>query len=415
MRTPIPDYLEKILDVVRDEDGGETAGYIPELAAADPERLAMAICTTSGHIYSAGDAEVEFTIQSISKPFVYAMALQELGEHAVGKVVGMEPSGEAFNELSLDSFDKRPVNPMINAGAIAVNQIINGEDSSVEDRVEKIRKLFSRLAGRELTIDEQVRDSELSHSDRNLSIAYMLRNYDIIHDDAHDAVTSYTSQCSILVNTRDLSVMSATLANGGVQPVTGERILTPTACRLTLAVMSSAGMYDAAGRWMSKVGIPAKSGVAGGLIGNLPGRLGIATFSPRLDPQGNSTRGVRFFERLSHDMDLHLMSSDSYDAAGVRSIARDGNRTIIRLQGMVNFLAAENILYELAGEPLGGEEIILDVSRVTEINRVGRRIVKEGLRRLREQGFWCGIYDPEGLVSNLKYADGTFAHKVESL
>lgn len=304
MKMPIPDYLQEILDHVRDEDGGEVADYIPELAEADPDRLAIALCTASGHVYEAGpDADAEYTIQSISKPFVFALALQELGPEAVLDVVGLEPSGEAFNELSLDDNDKRPVNPMINAGAIAVNQLINGEDSSVEDRVEKIRDLFSRLAGRELHIDAELSASELEGADRNLSIAHMLRSYDIIKDDAHDAVLSYTHQCSTLVTTRDLSVMSATLANGGTQPVTGERILSAEACRLTLAVMSSAGMYDGAGRWMAGVGIPAKSGVAGGLIGTLPGQLGIATFSPRLDTQGNSVRGVKIFEYLSRDID----------------------------------------------------------------------------------------------------------------
>ncbi len=415
MKMPIPDYLQEILDHVRDEDGGEVADYIPELAEADPDRLAIALCTASGHVYEAGpDADVEYTIQSISKPFVFALALQELGPEAVLDVVGLEPSGEAFNELSLDDNDKRPVNPMINAGAIAVNQLINGEDSSVEDRVEKIRDLFSRLAGRELYIDAELSASELEGADRNLSIAHMLRSYDIIKDDAHDAVLSYTHQCSTLVTTRDLSVMSATLANGGTQPVTGERILSAEACRLTLAVMSSAGMYDGAGRWMAGVGIPAKSGVAGGLIGTLPGQLGIATFSPRLDTQGNSVRGVKIFEYLSRDMGLHLMSSDQHSVPGVRSITRDGDQTIIRLQGTINFTAAENILHQLTTHNLGGEELVLDVSRVTSFNRMGRRMVKEGLRRLREGGFECAIYDPEGVVTDLEFSDGTTADTVDS-
>ncbi|QGU05385.1 glutaminase [Corynebacterium comes] len=415
MKPPIPDYLTDILDHVRGEEGGDVAGYIRELRDADPDLLALALCTTSGHVYAAGDADVEFTMQSISKPFVYALALQELGPDAVNGVVGMEPSGEAFNELSLDQNDNRPVNPMINAGAIAVNQLINGEDSSVEDRLEKIRALFSRLAGRELQVDHGLCASEMATADRNLSIAHMLRNHDIIHDEAHDAVLSYTGQCSILVTTRDLSVMSATLAGGGVQPVTGERILTPEVCRLTLAVMSSAGMYDGAGRWMAGVGIPAKSGVAGGLIGTLPGQLGIATFSPRLDSQGNSVRGVRIFERLSRDMGLHLMSADHHSVPGVRSITREGDSTIIRLQGTINFTAAENILHELGDHSLGGKELILDVSRVTSFNLMGRRMVKEGLRRLREKGFACAIHDPEGVLTDLEFSDGTYADTVAVL
>ncbi|WIM70462.1 glutaminase [Corynebacterium suedekumii] len=415
MQTPIPDYLDDILDGVRDEDGGEVAAYIPELRDADPEKLGIALCTTSGHLYSVGDADVEYTIQSISKPFVYALAVQELGADAVNEVVGMEPSGEAFNELSLDDNDKRPVNPMINAGAIAVNQLINGEDSSVEDRVERIRDLFSRLAGRELTVDAELEESELKGADRNLSIAHVLRSYDIIKDEAHDAVTSYTGQCSILVTTRDLAVMAATLANGGVQPITGDRILGAKACRLALSVMSSAGMYDAAGRWMANVGIPAKSGVAGGLIGNLPGQLGIATFSPRLDAQGNSVRGVKIFERLSHDMGLHLMSSDYYSVPGIRSITRDGDKTIVRLQGMINFPAAEDILHDLTEQRLGGNELVLDISRVTGFNKMGRRMVKEGFRRYRENGFEVYVYDPEEVMTDLEFSDGTYADTVGTL
>lgn len=415
METPIPDYLADTLSRVRDQDGGAVADYIPELRDAHPDRLALALCTTSGNVYAAGDADVEFTMQSISKPFAYALALQELGSDAVNEVVGVEPSGEAFNELSLDGNDNRPVNPMINAGAITVNQLINGEDSSVEDRVEKIRDLLSRLAGRELRIDYGVCESEISTADRNLSIAHMLRSHGIIRDEAHDAVLSYTRQCSILVSTRDLSVMSATLANGGVQPVTGERILDPEVCRLTLSVMSSAGMYDGAGRWMADVGIPAKSGVAGGLIGTLPGQLGIATFSPRLDAHGNSVRGVKIFERLSQEMGLHLMTSDRPSVPGVRSITRDGDSTVIRLQGTINFSTAENILHELAAHSLGGREIVLDVSRVTSFNRMGRRMIKEGLRRLREEGYTCAIYDPEEVVTDLEFSDGTYAATVEDL
>lgn len=415
MQPPIPDYLADILDHVRDDDGGQSADYIPELRDADPDRLALALCTTSGHVYSAGDGDVEFTIQSISKPFIYALALQELGAEAVDEVVGLEPSGEAFNELSLDDNDNRPVNPMINAGAIAVNQLINGEDSSVDDRVERIRDLLSRLAGRDLTIDEELCNSEILSADRNLSIAHMLRSHGIIHDEAHDAVLSYTRQCSILVTTRDLAVMSATLATGGVQPVTGERLLTSEVCRRTLAVMSSSGMYDGAGRWMAGVGIPAKSGVAGGLIGTLPGQLGIATFSPRLDSSGNSVRGVKIFERLSREMGLHLMAADHHSVPGVRSITRDGDSTVIRLQGTINFTAAENILHELGSHKLGGSELLLDVSRVTSFNRMGRRMVKEGLRRLREKGFTCAIYDPEGVVTDLEFSDGTYADTVEAL
>lgn len=408
MKTPIPFYLQEILDSVRDKDGGKVADYIPELAAAEPEYLGAALCTTTGHVYSAGDAVVEFTMQSLSKPFVYALALQELGLDAVREIVGMEPSGEAFNELSLNRDDHRPVNPMINAGAIAITQLINGVDSGVEERVERIRTYMSRLAGRELEIDESAFSSELDHADRNLSLAHMLRNYDIIKDEAHDAVLTYTKQCSIRVTVKDLAVMSATLANGGRQPVTNDKILDADVCRLTLALMSSAGMYDGAGRWMAEVGIPAKSGVAGGLLGTLPGQLGVATFSPRLNEEGNSVRGVEAFKLLSKDMGLHLMSTEErYGVQPIRHIIDDGDATVIYLQGVLNFNAAETVLHELERYDLSADKVVLELSNVTATNKMGRRMLKEGLRRIRESGFDIEIVDPDQELEDLKMSDGT--------
>ncbi|HAT6618105.1 glutaminase [Corynebacterium striatum] len=408
MKTPIPFYLQEILDSVRDKGGGKVADYIPELAAAEPEYLGAALCTTTGHVYSAGDADVEFTMQSLSKPFVYALALQELGLDAVREIVGMEPSGEAFNELSLNRDDHRPVNPMINAGAIAVTQLINGVDSGVEERVERILTYMSRLAGRELEIDESVFGSELDHADRNLALAHMLRNYDIIKDEAHDAVLTYTKQCAIRVTVKDLAVMSATLANGGCQPVTNDKILDADVCRLTLALMSSAGMYDGAGRWMAEVGIPAKSGVAGGLLGTLPGQLGVATFSPRLNEEGNSVRGVEAFKLLSKDMGLHLMSTEErYGVQPIRHIIDDGDATVIYLQGVLNFNAAETVLHELERYDLSADKVVLELSNVTATNKMGRRMLKEGLRRIRESGFDIELVDPEQELEDLKMSDGT--------
>ncbi len=412
MDTPIPDYLAEILAAVRERDGGEVASYIPELKNADPETLSLAVCTTTGRLYSVGDDDVEFSIQSISKPFVYALALDEAGEEKVNQVVGVEPSGEAFNELSLEEESKRPDNPMINAGAIAVNQLINGKDSTVDARMERVEQLFSDLAGRNLRIDVTTRDSELSGADRNLSIAYMLRSNGIVKDKAEDVILSYSAQCSVMVTTRDLAVMAATLANGGVQPVTGRRVFSSRAARHTLAVMSSAGMYNAAGRWMYNVGIPAKSGVAGGLIGTMPGQMGIATLSPRLDEQGNSVRGVQAFERLSDQMGLHLMGATNYSTPGIRSIEREGDITSITLQGMINFTAAENVLYELSLYRLTGQRLVLDISGVLGFNKIGRRMVKEGLLRFREDGIPVAIYDPRDVMVDKEFSDGTHADKI---
>ncbi len=413
MRSPIPDFMNTILDEVRDLDGGEPNQSIPQMREVDTSKLSLAICTTTGHIYSVGDDDQLFSMQSIAKAFAYALALDQLGHEEVDKVVGVEPSGEAFNEMSLEEESKRPDNPMINAGAIAVNQLINGPDSTVDERIERIEQLFSDLAGRELTIDREITDTEFAGAYRNLSIAHMLKSYDMIQDDPSDAVYSYIAQCSFMITSRDLAVMAATLANGGVQPITGTRVFGEDASRRTLAVMSSAGMYDAAGRWMANVGIPAKSGVGGGLIGCMPGQLGIATYSPRLDEQGNSTRGVATFERLSKEMGLHLMSSNYFAVPGIRSIEREGDATVIALQGMVNFPTAENVLHELGEHRLTSDKIVLDLSRVTGFNRMGRRVVKEGLRRLREEGYQCAIYDPDTVMADLVYSDGTQADEVE--
>lgn len=393
MLDPVQEFLQEVLEFVRYSDDGERADYIPQLREADPDRLALAMCTSEGHSYAVGDAEVEFSIQSISKPFVYALALERLGFEEVHRAVGVEPSGEAFNELSLDQDEKRPVNPMINAGAITAHQLIDPK-SSVDERIETIRVHLSRLAGRDLTLDQDIARSEMDSADRNLALAHMLRTYGIISIDAHEAVRSYVGQCSVLVTVTDLAAMAATLANGGVQPLTGERVLRADSCRATQAVMASSGMYDGAGRWMTLVGIPAKSGVAGGLIGTMPGQLGLASFSPRLDKQGNSVRGVQMFEILSETMGLHLMSSDYYTAPGVRSIRGDDEGYVVELQGLINFPSAELIVHELI--QLDGPRILLDISHVSGFNRAGRRLVMEGVRRLQDEGIEFAIHDPDG-------------------
>lgn len=407
MSTPVPEYLEKILDLVRDDDSGEVADYIETLRDADPDKLALALCTASGHLYAVGDADYEFSIQSISKPFAYAMALQELGPEEVHKIVGVEPSGEAYNAISLDEQTNRPSNPMINAGAIAVNQLINGSDSSVEERVEKIRAFFSRLAGRELGIDFDLVEHEIESAHRNLAIAHLLSEFGMLQDDVRDAINSYTQQCAVLVTVKDLAAMAATLANGGVQPITGERVLSSEASRVTQAVMTAAGMYDGSGRWMVNVGIPAKSGVAGGLIGTMPGQLGIASLSPRLNEQGNSVRGVRIFKELSDGLGLNLMGADFYAAPGIKSVTRRDDATVVQLQGMINFTAAEKILHDLHELRLTGSTLVLDVSNVTAFNKAGRLLIKEGVRQIRDDGFNVSIYDPDTAMPDYEFSDGT--------
>ncbi|QCR18775.1 glutaminase [Agrococcus sp. SGAir0287] len=395
MRSPLPDYMTEVLEACSEEDGGELAAYIPELARADPTRLALALATPDGTRYAVGDADVRFTIQSISKPFAYALALVDHGLDAVLERVGVEPSGEAFNEISLDPSSNRPLNPMINAGAITVHSLLDAD---------RVAAGFAAFAGRDLEVDERVCASELEAADRNHAIAYMLRNHGIVDADPHAIVEGYTRQCSLLVDVADLAVMAATLANAGTNPVTGERVVARWVARQTLSVMTTCGMYDAAGDWFTTVGIPAKSGVSGGLIGALPGKGGFAALSPRLDRHGNSTRGVQIFERLSADMGMHLMEVPPAARPlrhGHESADRDddGSReSIYELQGSVDFVGMERLLVELEREDDDEREIVLDLARVHEVRDVGRRMLLEAARRLGLDGHAVTFVDPDDML-----------------
>ena len=411
MRSPVPDYLEEVLDGLREDRAGAVADYIPELAAAEPDQLGIALTTALGRTYAAGDADVEFTIQSISKPFAYAAALMDRGAGTVLSAVGVEPSGEAFNELSLEQDTRRPKNPMINAGALTVHSLLVGEDADPAARVERVRELFSRLAGRELRIDEAVCASELETAHRNLALAHMLRSYGILTGDVPTVVEGYTRQCSLLVTVRDLSAMAATLATGGIQPVTGEQVLDAATARQVMAVMASAGMYDGAGDWLVRVGIPAKSGVAGGMVGVLPDLVGIGTFSPRLDRQGNSRRGGRLFERLSQDMDMHLFSPNGSRQDAARASTAEGT-TSVALEGVVQLTAASEML-DLLEDSDPATDVLLDLERVHSVTDLGRRMLLEGLRRIRLDGRGVTLRDPRGALPDPDLGDGTFPDVAE--
>lgn len=405
MKSPVPDYLREVLDSLADNSDGAVADYIPDLKNANPDVFGIAVTTVDGRTHAVGDDETEFSIQSISKPFAYAAALTDRGFDAVANTVGVEPSGEAFNELSLEGESRRPKNPMINAGAIATHSLLGG---SVDERVTKAVDFFSTLAGRRLSIDESVCRSEMDTADRNLAIAHMLRNYGIIDDEAHSIVEGYTSQCSINVTVRDLAVMGATLANAGVHPATGDQVVSRAVARQTLSVMAGAGMYDAAGHWLTRVGIPAKSGVAGGLLGALPGQAGVGVFSPRLDSHGNSVRGVKVFERLSDDMGLHLMDVEPYGSSVLRDIRVVDGELIIELQGVIQFTGAENILDGLENDDSGTSTVVVDVGRVDRLSDVGRRMVLEGMRRLALDGRTVVLVDPDGVLPDPDFGDGRY-------
>jgi glutaminase len=410
MQSMIPDYLDGALSDVAADDSGQTASYIPELAAADPDRLGAVFATIDGEVYGAGDVDVEFTIQSISKPFAYALALLDRGFEPVLAKVGVEPSGEAFNEISLEDATGRPLNPMINAGAMTAHALAGPEGSDPAARVERVIDGLSAFAGRRLRVDEAACASEMEHAHRNLAIAHMLRSHEILTEDPRDVVVGYLRQCSVLVTARDLAMMAATLANRGVNPLSGERVVGERVVRQVLSVMSTCGMYDAAGDWATQVGIPAKSGVAGGLIGALPGQLGIATFSPRLDTHGNSVRGVSLFERFSSDMGLHLMEVPPAARAVVRSprvrgTAGDAVR-VLRLQGGIRFAGAERFVREVMDHPPAEPRVVVDVSAVYSIDDVSRRMLLELVRRLTLDGREVYLVDPEVIVPDPDPGEG---------
>ncbi|WP_345266427.1 glutaminase A [Nocardioides nanhaiensis] len=414
MRSPVQQYLQDIADRCGGT-AGEVASYIPELAAADPDRFALALATVDGHVYTVGDAEVRYSIQSISKPFTYALALADQGAEAVAEKVDVEPSGEAFNEISLAAQTGRPRNPMINAGAITAASLVRG--ATGEERFNRVLEWYGAFAGRDLDVDEGVYGSELGTAHRNRAIAHMLREYEILEGDPEETLAQYIRQCAIAVDTRDLALMAATLANGGVQPVTGERVLETGSVERVLSVMATCGMYDAAGDWISTVGMPAKSGVSGGIIAVLPGQVGVAVFSPRLDAHGNSARGVQLCERMSRDMEMHLMHVGRSSHTAVRAsyplshlasrrrrpdadqavLAEHAERSrVYELHGDLLFAGAERVVRAVVDdEP---ELAVVDLRRVDDVAEVAG-VTLLGLRALlREADSEAVVVDPQGVL-----------------
>ena len=282
---------------------GAVATYIPELGKADPELFGIALASTSGRLFEVGDTDHPFTIQSISKPLTFGIALEAFGHPGVAKYVGVEPSGDAFNAISLQADTHRPHNPMINAGAITITALLHAKygDETFELMLERL----SLAAGRTLALDQSVFESERRTGHRNRAIAHLLLNFGMVHDQAEDALDVYFRQCAILVTCRDLALIGATLANMGRNPVTGASVYDIASVRSMLAIMFTCGMYDYSGEWAYRVGVPAKSGVSGGVMAVVNRQLGIATFSPRLDARGNSYRGIEVCSELASRFGLH--------------------------------------------------------------------------------------------------------------
>jgi len=295
-------------------DEGVVADYIPILAEADPAHFGLVVAQVDGAVHRAGDAGVAFSIQSISKAFVFALVCEAIGHEAVHEIVGVNNTGLPFNSvMAIELNGGSPMNPMVNAGAIATTALVPA--ATPAEQWELVRTGLSRFAGRELALDGEVYRSEVLTNQRNQAIARLLQSYGRLDADPLAVVDVYTKQCALSVTAEDLAVMGATLADGGVNPVTGERVVSAEVCRDTLALLASCGMYERSGEWLFEIGLPAKSGVAGGIVAVAPGKGAVGAYSPRLDPTGNSVRGQRACAYLSRALGLNLFASTAAPAA----------------------------------------------------------------------------------------------------
>lgn len=411
--SPVLDYLRTLHKTYADLQEGKVATYIPELAKANPRWFGIALVTAGGAVYECGDSGQAFTIQSISKPFVYGLALEDNTRAGMLAKVGVEPTGDAFNAVSLEPGTGRPRNPMINAGAIAAAGLIAGKSHST--RLSRMLQMFSLYAGREVAIDEAVYRSEAETGHRNRAIGHMLRNFDILTEPPDPVVDLYFKQCSVSVTCRDLAVMAATLANRGVNPLTGKQALRGEYVESVLSVMASCGMYDYAGEWLYRIGMPAKSGVAGGIIAVLPGQLGVGVFSPPLDARGNSVRGIRVCDELSRTFDLHLFNTPNatqavirlqYTGAEVnstrvrepgesRQLQESGSAIrVFQLQGNLVFSTCEVVARRVLGLLEASEFVLLDLKRVLGMDESAARILYQLRAKMQAMGkplLFCAV------------------------
>ena len=309
---PPPERMQILIDDAysrfRTNSDGENSQVYPALAGARRDLFGICVVGTSGEAYAAGDVQHEFPIMSVSKPFVFALVCEALGADAVRSRVGVNATGRAFNSVA--AVEEQPdgrTNPMVNAGAIATTSLVPG--ATIETRWQAIRAHLSRFAGRTLCVDEDVYRSATATNHRNQSIARLLQARGRLYSDPAEATDLYTKQCSLAVTARDLAVMGATLADGGVNPVTGERVVAADVCHFTLAVMATAGLYEMSGEWLYDIGLPAKSGIGGGLVAVSPGKGGLGTFAPPLDSAGTSVKGQLVAKHLARSVGMDLFIS----------------------------------------------------------------------------------------------------------
>jgi glutaminase len=405
---PVSAALEEVLQRAAEVRTGVVADYIPELARADPEVLGISATSVLGRNYCAGSPDAAFTIQSISKPFVYALALSDLGVEAVHEHVGFEPSGEPFNAISLDE-SGRPANPMINAGAIVTSALIDGP--TPDARYERIRSALSAFAGRELQLDGRVYASESASGHRNRALANLALATGALVRGVDDATDVYFRQCSLLVTAGDLAAMGATLANAGVNPVTGVQVVSAQVARHTLSVMGSCGMYDRAGEWAFRVGMPAKSGVGGGIVAVKPGQFGIGVFSPRLDEAGNSSSGSQALILLSQEYGLHLLAHPIIPASPIQRLSRiSPTEVTIELRGEIDFVAIEQVAHEvrqlLHEDPTRANSLTVDLSSVTRIAPAAAQLLAAAADNGTTWATQVSLIDPSSLIPRTHSGEG---------
>ena len=401
----VADLMRAVHDEIVEDRSGTPLQGVPSLADIDEDHFGLCIAMADGTVYEVGDTGVPFCIQSISKAFTYGLALSDHGKAVVDDTIDMEPSGDAFNEISLDPQTGRPRNPMINAGAIASSSLVAGDGHAEQSR--RIKELYETYAGAELSYAEDVLADELRDGHRNRAISHMLRENDKLRTSPEDAIEVYLRQCSVLVTCRDLAMMGATLANNGVNPLTERRAISSRLAERVLSVMSTCGMYDAAGEWVAEVGMAAKSGVGGGIVAVLPGQLAIAVFSPRLDAHGNSARGVAACRRLSDELELHALHvtrssrsaiREAYDLTEApsglqrpesdrRVLEEHGAKArIYELQGDLLFSGAESVVRRMCSDGRDLEFLALDVRSVDDVAEIARRLLVDVRAMLRGWG-----------------------------
>lgn len=307
--TNLQAVVDKAHSQFKDLEGGKNADYIPILATVPSELFGVVIITRDGTIYKAGDTDYAFSIQSVSKPFNAALVMQEQSPEALQEKIGVEPTGMPFNsKIAVETYPERSVNPMVNAGAIASVSMVAAR--SEKERWKKVLANLSGFAGEDLKLMQEVYDSEYADSWSNRAIANLLYNYGRLYSQPEEALRVYTKMCSVGVTTKQLAMMGATLANEGINPKTGKRMLKAEAVPELLSIMLTAGFYNESGIWSYTTGLPSKTGVGGGIVAVVPGEMAIAAFSPRVNDAGNSVRAMKAISYISKELELSIFRGD---------------------------------------------------------------------------------------------------------